>query len=203
MFRVCRSFKNTLALTIASFLATGCYSNAPTPTDLLIRFPTPIYSLTGERLLGGAQGQPTCDEAQTAWLQRVDTDHDGSIDLKELISEARKQFALMDINHDGTVTADELAVFRSGGPSSPSQAPDEEKDRRGVHRLQEHPQSSQPDPVLSADANLDFQVTLDEFLAQQSDNMSQFDKDKNQRLDAQELKHLCRLREQAATPSRR
>jgi len=195
--------RRCLWMVLVSLTLTGCMSRTPSGSEMLTRFPTPIYSLTGERLNGGTMGQLPCDEAQTKWLQRVDQDQDGHLELDELLTEAKRQFALMDLNHDGIVTPDELSRYRAQTTDT-QQTPDPmETDKRGVHQLPMHPPGSQPDPVLSADSNLDFQVTLDEYLNQQKENMQHFDKDKDQSLDAQELNLLCRIREQAATPSRR
>ena len=173
------------------------------PSDLLTRFPTPIYSLTGELLNGGPLGHPLCEDAQAAWLQRVDTNRDGSIDQDELSAESKRQFALMDLNHDGFITADELAVYRSQFDSHEEEAKNESQNRKGIYRLTAHPNGSQPDPVLSADSNLDFKVTLDEFLAFQIENLQHYDKDHDHTLDSHELNPLCRNRDKAATPTSR
>ena len=187
----------------------GCGPSLPSNADLLDRFPTPIYSLTGEVLNGGTLGQPHCDYAQAAWLARIDSDHDGTIDLDELLAAARRQFAAMDLNHDGFVTAFELETYRSAFLSPPSDSDKNASDHadhpatRDERKMAVHPHGSQPDPVLAADVNLDFKVTLDEFLALQKDNFRDFDKDHDQTLEAQELNRLCRQREKAATPSSR
>ena len=192
-----------LGVILCGMAVSGCQGRPAPTSDMLTKYPTPIYSLTGERLNGGALGQPACDEAQAAWLKRVDQDRDGTLDAEELMTEAKRQFALMDLNHDGIITAAELSAYRSQMDGTSAAMPQEPTDRRGVQQLPMHPASSQPDPVLSADSNLDFQVTLDEYLTQQRENLSLYDKDKDRSLDAQELNKLCRIREQAATPSRR
>lgn len=179
---------------------------AESPSDLLTRFPTPIYSLTGELLNGGTLGHPLCEDAQSAWLKRVDTDQDGTIDQAELSAEAKRQFALMDLNHDGFITSDELAIYR--GQNDAQDLHDENtkkdpQDRRSVYHIAAHPHGSQPDPVLSADSNLDFKVTLNEFLALQIENLQLYDKDHDHTLDAHELNQLCRNRDKAATQTSR
>ena len=188
------------------FVLAGCGNlGGPSSTDLLSRYPTPIYSLTGEILNGGPLGQPRCEAAQESWLNRVDTDHDGLLELAELQDEARRLFAQMDLNKDGFITADELAVYRAAfqNPDQPPGMEIDPKAPKGTHRLPIHPHGSQPDPVLSADSNLDFQVTLDEFLALQKDNIARYDKNHDHKLDAGELQQLCRERERSATPSTR
>lgn len=202
----------------------GCGHNAPSTEELLARYPTPIYSLTGEPLNGGPLGRPKCEDAQTAWAARVDADHDGFIDLDELLDNARAQFAAMDLDHSGALTSDQLSVYRkpfalsprtppaSTGTSADSDGatPDDSQSapQSGAHRKKDpaadrplglRPPSSQPDPVLAADSNLDFKVTLDEYLAQQRESFTQLDKNKDHRLSADELAVLCHIRERAAT----
>ncbi len=195
--------KRAAFMVVVPLALNGCMTRQPSGSEMLSRFPTPIYSLTGERLNGGPKGQTTCEDAQAKWLQNVDLDKDGGLELDELLTEAKRQFALMDLNHDGFITPDELSLYRAQTGGTQLATEPMEGDKHGVHPLPMHPAGSQPDPVLSADSNLDFQVSLEEYLSQQKDNMAQFNKDKDQSLDAQELNLLCRIREQAATPSRR
>ncbi len=198
-----------IVIVLVSVAVSGCSWGRPSASEMLMRFPTPIYSLTGEKLKG-----PSCEDAQSQWLARVDQDGDGTIDLSELKAEAKRLFALMDLNHDGVITADELSTYRGltadqpeeAAPPNDGQQPDDDKGTgkgKRERQLPNRPSSSQPDPVLAADANLRFQVTLDDFLAQQQENMIQFDKNKDGQLDAHELNLLCRIREQAASPTHR
>jgi len=179
----------------------GCTAGLPKASEMLAKYPTPVYSLTGEILTGAK----SCEEAQADWLKRVDRNDDGSVDLEELLAEARLQFARMDLDHNGLITAETLSRYRNA-QNAPT---DWSHDESGIENRNERkrdpasslrPSVSQPDPVLSADTDLDFQVTLDEFLTQQRENMRLFDKNNDDRLDALELDQLCRIREQAASP---
>jgi hypothetical protein len=112
-----------------------------------------IFSPNGEPLSGGPLGHPACGEAMDRWFDRVDANHDGWIDRDEFLADARAQFARMDLDHDGNITSDELATFRAPFTAQP---------RAGGGR----PPGTDADPVMSADANLDFKVSLAEFLRQ-------------------------------------
>lgn len=213
-----------LALSLACCLAaSGCGHGSQTAHDLLDKYPTPIYSLTGEQLNGGPLGRPKCEDAQAGWLARVDTDRDGTVDLDELLTNARAQFDVMNIDRSGKITADQLATYRapfalssrpepapdkdgpdagaddSGTDKSPSKGDARHRNERNGDRPQGvRPPSSQPDPVLAADGNLDFEVTLDEYLIQQRESFMQLDKNKDRHLSSDELAVLCHVRERAA-----
>jgi hypothetical protein len=72
----------------------------------------PLYSPNGEPLSGGPLGHPSCQEALAGWFDRIDAHHVGTIDLAAFLADARRQFAAMDLNHDGQITPDELAQYR-------------------------------------------------------------------------------------------
>lgn len=208
----------------------GCGHGSITSQELLEKYPTQIYSMTGEPLNGGRLGRPKCEDAQAAWLARVDTDRDGTIDLEELLAESSRQFAVMNIDHSGQLTADQLEAYRApyalnresapkpqtdasrgdgpadDGPQGDGPQEDRQRgDRPGGHTQGRggngggpRPAASQPDPVLAADSNLDFEVSLQEFMIQQRENFRQLDKNHDQRLSADELNILCHIRERAA-----
>lgn len=73
----------------------------------------PLYSPNGEPLSGGPLGHPTCQDALAAWFDRVDAKHAGTIDLAAFLADANRQYAAMDLNHDGEITPDELARYRA------------------------------------------------------------------------------------------
>lgn len=88
----------------------------------------------------------------TAWLQKVDANHDGKISPAEAESYApwiAKHFAEIDTNHDGLISQDELKAFQDA-----KQAKWEEKFKQ--HRTEE---------FKKADTNNDGQLTLAEWLA--------------------------------------
>jgi len=111
-------------------------------------------------LSGGILGRPDCDEALAKWFDRVDTNHDGVIDRAEFLADAGAQFARMDLDHDGYVTADELTQYRMPYLGSGDTKPGAKR-----QRVSQAAAEGLEDPVMAADANLDFQVSLTEFLA--------------------------------------
>jgi hypothetical protein len=151
--------------------------------------PPIVYSPNAEPLTGGPLGHPACEEALSAWFLRVDTNHDGTIDLGEFMADAATQFDRMDLYHSGFVTAADLSTYRApydGGvtyfdvPPPDTGTPDEKKPRSlpGSHAFEDSAGKdrstrgplvdTRADPVMSADKSLSFKVTRDEFLAQQS-----------------------------------
>ena len=214
----------TLVLSVVcTMTAAGCGHGSMSSTELLEKYPTQIYSLTGEPLNGGALGRPKCEAAQADWLARVDTDHDGTLEIDELLAETNRQFTVMNIDHSGQLTADQLEVYRAPfaltrdaapgpqpdgsdqdhGQDRGDQDQDHDQGRRGGRDAPHagtgpRPPASQPDPVLAADSNLDFEVSLQEFILQQRENFRQLDKNHDQRLSADELNALCHMRERAA-----
>ena len=50
--------------------------------------------------------------ALAGWFDRVGSGKAGTIDLAAFLADASRQFAAMDINHDGQLTPDELARYR-------------------------------------------------------------------------------------------
>jgi hypothetical protein len=166
--------------------------------------PGPIYSPNGEPLSGGALGDPKCDGAMRRWFARVDTDHDGTIELGEFLADARRQFAAMDLEHTGVLTPAVLAQYRApylaGRESQAKRDEIEEQDEEERERARRrHNGESEPpigldraDPVMLADVNLRNRVTLDDFLAYARRNFAILDKDKNGRLDSGELAATCK-----------
>lgn len=131
-----------------------------------------IYSPNGEPLNGGALGRPICRLAMEQWFMRVAKAPDGVLTLEAFLADAKEQFRQMDIDHNGDLTAEELERYRA--PYRQDQLPERRQnkdnhDPRGRKPDEERPhekQTAQVDPVMSADANLDFRVSHDEFMAQ-------------------------------------
>lgn len=170
-----------------------------------------LYSPNGEPLTGGVLGRPSCYEAASNWFDRVDANHDKMIDRNEYLSDSRIQFLRMDLDGDGAIYPSELLTFRgsfegtpkhtpSSGPVKdftadkeeikargliPKYDPDKDADRK---RLQDF-----SDPVMSADTNLDFRVTLDEFTAQGQDVFKLMDQNHDGQLDRLEVLSTCPL----------
>lgn len=124
-----------------------------------------VYSPNGEVLNGGPLGRPTCEDALTGWFNRIDANHDGRIDREEFIADARRQFAIMDINHDGLITPAELDRYRATYKTVQDEQSTGNTDRRRDPARNSITDGSQPDPVMAADVRLRNQIDLQEFLA--------------------------------------
>ena len=126
-----------------------------------------VFSPNGDPMNGGPLGRPTCAAMVDRWIERVDAKHVGRIDHDAFIADARVQFARMDLDHDGYLTASELSDFREPyerpDPKRPDESKGESKGRRDGERT---PAYSNNEPVMSADTNLRFKVSLDDFLRQ-------------------------------------
>lgn len=179
--------------------------------------PPMVTSPTGEPLSGGALGSPSCREALAGWFNRTDSAPDGALGTAELAADAAALFARIDASHDGFVTPPELQAFRL--PYRPARRdPREATDRPrggsggvppsgrgpgggpGQGRPPQQPRGSgdqspreeAADPVMSADANLDFRVSRDEFLRHVEETAGTLDSDHDGRLDRGEVQALCR-----------
>ncbi len=148
--------------------------------------PIVLFSPNGEPLSGAEFGQPQCDDALERWFGRVDANHDGAIDRQEFLADARVQFGRMDLDHDGFITADELSTFRAAYlPTGRREGRDRRDAPGGATKALP---SGVPDPVMSADANLDFKVSLAEFIALAEENFVRLDSDRNGRLGLDEIR---------------
>jgi len=176
-----------------------------------------LYSPNGEPLSGGALGHPGCENALSAWFDRVDRNHDGRIDADEFMTDARRQFAAMDLDHSGVITASELARYRApyeekvphqrnAASSEGDEEPNEQRssgERQSRHGGQRgggqrataggpaDMSDSQPDPVMSADIGLRFEVRLEDFLAYTQQKFSTLDRNRDETLDRDEVVALC------------
>jgi Ca2+-binding EF-hand superfamily protein len=169
-----------------------------------------IYSPNGEPLNGGENGRPTCEEAMSRWFDRIDINHDHLISRDEFLADAETQFHRMDIDNNGYLVSEELERFRlpyrqqattQATASKQNDATDQQKnqhkhghgDESGAQTDSSH-QSDQkdfPDPVMSADTNNDFKVTLNEFITQAGNKFIIFDADHNGLLTQDEILKSC------------
>ena len=164
---------STLTIAIALFGCSGdSHKHHSDPLSLM------LYSPNGEPLNGGTLGRPTCQEALSKWFDRVDTTHAGTISSNEFLTDTRLQFQRMDIDHNGYLVSEEIERFRQPyrqqtAAEQPVQKPKNDASqgkrshggRNGGNHEEEDAGDNTADPVMSADANLDFKVTLDEFMA--------------------------------------
>lgn len=123
-----------------------------------------VYSPNGEVLNGGPLGRPTCEQALTAWFNRIDTSHNGRVDREEFLADAQQQFAVMDIDHNGLITPAELDHYRATYKTVQDEQSTGNNDRRRNLARDSITDDSQPDPVMAADVRLRNQIDLQEFL---------------------------------------
>ena len=160
--------------------------------------PAPV-SPNGEPLGGPGAN---CPDALTRWFDTADVNHDGSLDQAEFMADATRWFAAMDSNHDGFVTPDELTTLRLklAPPKPPpargsrdEEAEGDRRERRGWFAGRgPRPTSDRPDPVMSADVNLDNRVSAEEFQAQALRVFGGLDRNRDGRLSKDEVLVGCR-----------
>ena len=204
-----------LAALIALAALAACGSDPKGP-------PPPTFSPNGEPLVP-PQWPQDCEAAIDQWFDRLDTGHTGGISHVVLLADAERQYKLMDMRHDGKVTAEELSKYRlkmMGGHYLSVSTPGEnvrigrgtddearpgdrledpgddrprrrgEEDRRPVDAYAALV-SDQPDPVMSADTDLDGSVTWDEFRALVAQNFADFDRDHAGVITKSEVEKIC------------
>ena len=159
---------------------------------------------------------PGCPAILGTWFDRIDTNHDGYVDRAEFMADAEAQFARMDTNHDGIVTPGTLAQYRAGvqghGPLPPLNSRAGGSDdgtaapvvQVAEAQLYGKPKKTladlvqggsdprvEPDPVMSADTSLRFQVTKKDFMDQAARRFARLDIDKSGRLSRAEAMNWC------------
>ena len=196
---------------------TACSSHRDDRRSAHIQAPNILFSPNGEPLSGGPLGPPKCEAALAGWFNRVDVNHDGVIDRQEYLADAKAQFAKMDLDHDGYVTAAKLSVFRApyeeAGPipavaEADNPPPDRPAEADGQHhhgRGPSAPPTGAPpplppmrgppppmeDPVMSADRTLSFKVSLEDFLAHAEGVFAQLDSARSGRLPLMKVQSRC------------
>jgi Ca2+-binding EF-hand superfamily protein len=167
-----------------------------------------LYSLNGEPLNGGPLGRPTCQQAFTDWVNRLSSGSAG-ITKTVFLSDARVQFTRMDIDHNGYIVSEELDRFREPYRQQQDSAKSHSEENAGsdanAHGKHSHKGKSKEssgentsdrslslaDPVMSADTNLDFKVTLEEFLKQAEENFAKLDANHDGVIDKTEATISC------------
>lgn len=181
---------------------TACTTGSPAPPGMMgAAAPpgTPTTTLAGEVITGGA-----CPVLLARWLSAADRNHDGALEQEEAIEDGAAFFARIDTNGDHFLMPAELAAYRD------AQAPTAYLDRavRESHHQAEDSEGGkrkggspaftstiglrgQPDPIMAADANLDFKVSADELRAKIAARFAHLDQDHDSRLTPAELAAEC------------
>jgi len=159
-----------------------------------------LYSPNGEPLNGGPLGHPKCEDALGRWFDRVDANHDGAVDWPEFLADARRQFAVMDLDKEDALTPPVLARYRApyAAELPPPRAPTQDELREGERRKRRGDKvdvaplgEDRPDPVMLADVTLRNRVTRDQFLAYAGRNFASLDADHDGRLTRAEIVKRC------------
>ena len=117
--------------------------------------------------------KPLPGRERTSGLMRYDTNKDGFVDRKEWADGQEARFKLLDTNHDGKLTKDELFVGNGVPPN------DRQLQSQGIYfRL--------------LDTDKDGTVSKAEFLAQAERNFVRCDLDKDGRISVAECRQALR-----------
>lgn len=148
-------------------LVSACAGNLPLrpPTPYVVRF-----SPNGEPMTGGPRGYPPCEQAQARWFAEADRDRTGVMTRDEFLADARRQFKVMDLDGNGDITPAELAEYRAPFATPPKGAPSLLPADAPAGAIPRRPlagpiSDTMPDPVMIADTELRFRVSLPAFLA--------------------------------------
>lgn len=122
------------------------------------------------------KGQPY---PSTAWFAVADTNHDGTIDRGEFIADADRFFKTLDRNHDGTLDPDEVVAYERdvapeialyGPPTRDVMTPFDrrrpangESDYYGPLGAGRYSWLNIPEPVASADEEVDRMISARDF----------------------------------------
>jgi hypothetical protein len=142
------------------------------------------------------------------WFDRVDANHDGVIDIEEFLADTRRQFAVMDLDHDGFITPGELYTYRrpygqdlvfvpppsaGGKPQTAQSKPSGSMADMNVrgNGFRDNGPPNRPDPVMSADVKLRFEVSLPDFLAYAQDQFAALNRSHSGKLTKAEALRSC------------
>ncbi|MBS0549096.1 MAG: EF-hand domain-containing protein [Proteobacteria bacterium] len=118
-------------------------------------------------------GKPPAARERTSALTRYDTNKDGVVDRTEWATAQETRFKLLDTNHDGKLSKDELFVG-TGAPPSDRQI------------------RSQATYFRLLDTDKDGTVSKAEFMAQAERNFARCDSDKDGRISTAECRQALR-----------
>ncbi len=131
---------------------------------------------------------PGQGEPRTAWLRLVDPDADGVIAADALVADARRYFAVLDRDRDGAIEGAEVTVYEntivpeilSGGGGPPGAG-------GGLQGAARFGLLNDPQPIRSADFNLDYRVTLAEYERKARETFARLDANRDGVLRVSEL----------------
>ena len=142
----------------------------------------------GEPFFERGQGQ----DGLAAWFHQADANHDGVLTADELASDAQRFFLTLDTNHDGEIDPDEITRYETVVAPSGLAGDELTAGRFGLLQI--------PEPVASADSNFNRGVSADEFRAAANSRFQLLDTSHTGRLT---LSQLEGIRQAASSASRR
>jgi hypothetical protein len=148
---------------------------APAPPAAIIRY---FISPMGQMFTSA--GENPLD----LWFRSADSNHDGAIDRMEMLADARRQFDGLDLDHNHLIEPDEvdryeqqLAALMRGRSAA----------RGGSRPLAGYGLLDNPEPVASADADMNRIITAQEFDAAAVRRFDLLDTDQDGRIVRAEL----------------
>ena len=175
-----------LILAVAAAAAQPPGNHAPSAAP---RFERRLFmSPMGEPFFERGQGQ----DGLTIWFQQADSNHDGVLTADELAQDAQRFFLTLDTNHDGEIDPDEITHYETVVAPSGLAGNEASAGRFGLLQI--------PEPVTSADTNFNRGVSADEFRAAAAARFQLLDASHTGRLT---LSQLEGIRQAASSASRR
>jgi Ca2+-binding EF-hand superfamily protein len=182
------AFPLILAVAAAASQAPGPPAGANAPLTVS-RFERRLFmSPMGEPFFERGQGQ----DGLTIWFSQADSNHDGVLTADELAQDAQRFFLTLDTNHDGEIDPDEITHYETVVAPSGLAGNEAAAGRFGLLQI--------PEPVASADTNFNRGVSAGEFRAASASRFQLLDAGHTGRLTLPELESI---RHAAASESRR
>lgn len=148
--------------------------------------------------------RPDNSDPEKAWFDAADTNHDGKLTLGEMSADADRFFKTLDTDHDGQLLPEEVYAYEQNvAPEVRLYQP-----RSGDSDKREHPSKGHrpvdyggaigagryaffniPNPVASADADINRAVDRSEFLAAAADRFNLLDPQQKKALTLADLPH--------------
>jgi Ca2+-binding EF-hand superfamily protein len=87
-----------------AFLVAAAPASPEVPITVTAHPWAPFISPMGEPY----RAHNTSEDTLAAWFQKADRDHDGLLTAQEMVADADRFFAVLDLNHDGEIDPDEI-----------------------------------------------------------------------------------------------
>jgi len=149
--------------------------------------------------------KPDNSDPEKVWFDAADANHDGRLTLGEMRADADRFFKTLDLNHDGQLlpeevyayeqnVAPEVRLYQSRGDADDKRdRPKGEKKRPvdygGAIGAGRYAFFNIPNPVASADADINRAVDRSEFLAAAADRFNLLDPNQKKALTLADLPH--------------